>query len=116
MLIFVAFLLLVIVFFIVTKYNNEKFGLYQCTKYKELVLESVCTDRKGRHMWKVTNPNSIDVPFTWSYLVVNKGSGVALKKSTITFVAPRAGICTIKYRLGNKDYSDTEVFNLKICW
>lgn len=93
----------------------EEFGSYVCSKYKPMELESVCTDFRGKHLWKVINPNGQDIPFTWSYLIANKGSGVALRNSTTTFVAPRWGVCTIKYRMGPKDYQQTEIANLKLC-
>lgn len=114
MLQWLIFLIVIFAFLIIT-IPTENFATLNCEKYKPMELQPVCTDLHGRFIWKVINPNPVDIPFTWKYLVINKGSGVALKKSSTTFVAPRAGVCTIKYRLGNKDYSDTEVFNLKIC-
>lgn len=93
---------------------SERFGDYGCRR-AELRLESVCGDLRGRHIWKVTNPNRVDIPFRWSYLVANRGSGVAVGRSATTFVAPRWGVCTIRYMLDGRERSDTEVANLRIC-
>lgn len=111
---FVAFFLLIVAFLVATV-PMENFGAYDCEKYKKLDLRSVCSDRRGRHMWVVVNPNSKDIPFTWSYLLINKGSGVAVKNGTTVFIAPRWGVCTIHYKMGTKGYQETEVANLKFC-
>ena len=94
----------------VTKASNTN------TCVSNLTLTSVCNNPDGSHVWKVTNKNSENIPYTWKiYGSQYKGSEVANANTFTEFTTPVTGTCIITYNINGVSQSSTKAPNKNQC-